>query len=110
MKGEITLDCIKAKMDNAGFEQDTRATEMRDVSITLDKSRLNGHNPPSTSAGTSCRPEACLAARKKYLAQGPQSADQSPWHRQKTIYLFTVITLLIIWVIVYSSLHVNGIL
>lgn len=106
-------------MDNAAFETDSRGTngtELRNVSVMVPgdstpnikltevtKYATNG-SAPSTSMGT-CHPAACMAARKKYLDQGPQSADQSPWHHRKTIYLIVVIAALIIWIVVYSTLN-----
>lgn len=105
-------------MDNGGFRRDVEeGTELglvknpqtatnttngtKSTNISIPKSTV------STSAGpsSSCRPEVCQAARRRY--QAPDLSG-GPWHRHKTIFLIGTIVLLVIWIIVYAVLsHLN---
>lgn len=89
-------------MDNGGFQRDLEeGTELGLVRNSATTNGTSSSGTPTIEPSTSCRPEVCQAARRRY--QAPDLSD-SPWHNYKTIALIVTIVLFIIWIITYTVL------
>ncbi|KAJ3650133.1 hypothetical protein Zmor_021841 [Zophobas morio] len=86
-------------MDNPSFRKD--GDKKGEKGIELSVSSTNGGTSASENLVVTCSPEVCRTARQRYPA--PDLAG-SPWHLRKTISLITLIVLLIIWIIIFTTL------
>ena len=99
---------VSFQMENRGFREDAeRGLELREQKMKLKENGATAQNPSATTPknsaipSTSCNPDVCQAARRKYAA--PDLTD-SPWHSNKTIFFLAIIALMVIWVIVYTTI------
>lgn len=76
-------------MENKAFKETEAGTELHQVTI-------NGN----VKATTTCTPQVCRSARQRY--QPPDLANNSPWNQKKTYFFIGVISLLVVWIIVYT--------
>ncbi|PSN50781.1 hypothetical protein C0J52_05958 [Blattella germanica] len=92
--------CLLNKMDNEAYERECKSTvEM-------------GAMTPSNGNGIPTCNEMCISLHKQHQKSlqeynnksAKSSSEDSPWHRLKTIFLVSIIAILIIWIIVYTIL------
>ncbi|KAH1001269.1 hypothetical protein HUJ04_013502 [Dendroctonus ponderosae] len=76
-------------MENKAFKETEAGTELNQVTI---------HG--NVKATTTCTPQVCRTARQRY--QPPDLANNSPWNQKKTYFFIGVISLLVVWIIVYT--------
>ncbi|CAH1126659.1 unnamed protein product [Ceutorhynchus assimilis] len=79
-------------MENKSYKETEAGTELNKVTI------INGNIKASTNT---CTPEVCRRARQQY--QPPDLANSSPWNQKKTYFFISVIVLLIVWIVVYTT-------
>lgn len=84
-------------MENSGFEGEAeKKLGVELVEVTSEKE----HN--RTFNGHGCKPEVCQQLHNKYL-QDKEKISADPWDRLKTIFLVLIISLLMVWLIVYIT-------
>lgn len=89
-------ECLFQK-DNAAFQRDAEKGERTELSVV----QTQTNNSSSQAGPSKCRPEVCRKSRQKYQ---PPELTGSPWHLKKTIFLLSIIVLLVIWIVVFSTL------
>lgn len=84
-------------MENSGFEGEAeKKSGVELVEVTSEKENNK------TSNGHGCKPEVCRQLHEKYL-QDKEKISADPWDRLKTIFLVLIISLFLVWLIVYIT-------
>lgn len=98
-------------MDNLGYQGELeKGTELEVVQMKgkiIATSASNGTTATANSSQGSgaCASEVCRSARQRRAANNNDDVDNDgPWHRKKTIFLISILVLLLVWIVVYATL------
>lgn len=81
-------------MNNSAKKKTEADTELTRVNV----SDAMTNSEATATAATKCSPEMCKQARNR---NKPDFATDSPWNIKKTYFLIGVLSLFLLWIIIY---------